>query len=76
MKNKPARTLRRMTLRADPAPKAPIVIPAPLDIPHRPLPIQRVEAAEQRQRVDGAVQEPRVALAKPVACEHAGGLLE
>lgn len=65
-----------MALRTGDRPEATVEVLAPLDVAHRLLDVELVQPAEERQRLYGAIQEPRVDLAVLVAREHARRLLQ
>ena len=83
------RTLGRVALRADDAPKSPVVVPAARQVLEHARParrrcrvcareqlIQDVQTAEEGERIHCTVQKTCVCLSKGISREHAGGLLE
>lgn len=65
-----------MALCAGDRAKAPVEVATLSEIPDGLVDVELVQPAEERECVDGAVEETRVDLAPLVAREHAGGLLQ
>ena len=68
--------LRSMALRADDRTEPSVKVSAAPDVFDRLLCIELVKPAEERERIDGAVEKPRVELAVLVAREDPRRLLE
>ena len=65
-----------MALRASNGAEAAVEVAALPEVPYGLVDVEFMQAAEERECVDGAVEEARVDLAPLVAREHARGLLE